>query len=160
MTRAVDRFIAYVAAVVFLAALTVILIVEHGRASIKPYVINDDAGGFISSYLDHYRALRDSHVKVEIRGDCVSACTLVMHYIPRSRACVGPEAHFGFHMARRVLDGGAVPDPEMTKELIELYYPKPVQDWLKDKTLTVEHILYMDAAEIVRLGVYPYCEGT
>src|SRR5262245_18549010 len=44
-------------------------------------------GGRVDQHIERWRALAASGDDVEIRGSCVSACTLVLAYIPKERLC-------------------------------------------------------------------------
>ena len=46
-----------------------------------------------------FETVRASGERVVIDGPCLSACTLVLMSLPRSRICVTPRAIFGFHAA-------------------------------------------------------------
>ena len=61
--------------------------------------IAEDRGGQIGQYLQSFAMLRSSGENVVIDGNCLSACTLVLGLIPRSRICATPRARFGFHAA-------------------------------------------------------------
>ena len=120
---------------------------------IQPVVIDDSPGGEIDTFRSFYAALKNSRVPVILRGICVSACTLIL-MLPKSQVCVEPTALLGFHLAS---DGSGTPLPEYTEALIRRLYPKAIRDWLKGQVLTIEHILWMPADEIVQLGVFSPC---
>src|SRR5437667_4326203 len=61
--------------------------------------ISNAAGGRIGTYVQAYSAMRNSGQQVVIDGVCLSACTLVLGIVPRSRICVTPRAALGFHAA-------------------------------------------------------------
>jgi hypothetical protein len=63
-------------------------------------VLQDQSGGFISGYERLFEVLEASGNKIEIRGRCLSACTLVLTYIPKERLCFHKTAWLGFHHAR------------------------------------------------------------
>jgi hypothetical protein len=54
-------------------------------------------GGTVGSYLSFFSRVRQSGERVIIDGPCISACTLVLSTIPRSRVCVTSRAILGFH---------------------------------------------------------------
>jgi hypothetical protein len=54
--------------------------------------IRSDGGGNIQDYADQVAAF--AHKEVRIVGVCNSACTM---FLGHPRACVSPEASFGFH---------------------------------------------------------------
>ena len=47
--------------------------------------ISEDRGGQIGHYLQAFASLRSSGERVIIDGNCLSACTLLLGMIPRSR---------------------------------------------------------------------------
>ena len=57
--------------------------------------IAEDRGGQIGHYLQAFAMLRSSGENVVIDGNCLSACTLVLGLIPRSRICATPRARWG-----------------------------------------------------------------
>ena len=116
-------------------------------------MIDDSPGGEIDTFRSFYAALKNSRVPVILRGICVSACTLIL-MLPKSQVCVEPTALLGFHLAS---DGSGTPLPEYTEALIRRLYPTAIRDWLKGQVLTIEHILWMPADEIVQLGVFSPC---
>jgi len=120
-------------------------------------VITDDGGGVVSDYMKFYQRIELSGVPVRIEGMCVSACTLVLA-LPPSQVCVTERASFGFHLAT-IND---IPQPELTNVLIHRFYPPAVQKWIADYVakngeLTVDHVAYMIAPEILALNVFPLC---
>ena len=125
-------------------------------AEYKPYVIWRDAGGDPNSYITHFGALREANIPVEIRGACLSACTIVLE-LPPTQVCIAPDARLGFHMAETLREGGLYfeADPEYTRDFIERFYPKPVQDWLKTQILPVG--IYLSGEQLIQMGVFPAC---
>ena len=65
---------------------------------VAPVVINGD-GGLVHEYRAKYLLVRNSGAKVEVRGACYSACTLITAYIPKERLCFGEGAFLAFHSA-------------------------------------------------------------
>ena len=100
-----------------------------GLASADPtvIVIANDPGGYVVSYIRGWENIASLGNRVEIRGYCVSACTLVLGLIPADRVCVGEEATFGFHSVS--VDFGEH-SPAGTRYLWSLY-PPAVQDALR-----------------------------
>ena len=56
--------------------------------------IAGDRGGQIGHYLQNFAMLRSTGERVVIDGNCLSACTLVLGIIPRSRMCATPRARW------------------------------------------------------------------
>ena len=62
-------------------------------------IIRDDIGGRMQDYMTRFRQLRDSGEPVVISGTCVSACTMVLGFMPSDRICAMQNAALGFHSA-------------------------------------------------------------
>lgn len=92
------------------------------------FVINNDNGGQIGSYLAKYRALRASGERVEIDGSCASACTTVLGIVPRNHICVTPRASLQFHSA-----WDAAGDPRVAADgnrILWSNYPADIRAWI------------------------------
>jgi hypothetical protein len=120
--------------------------------AISAFVIDDDGGGEVDTFVMWYDRLKESGTPVRLRGLCLSACTFVLT-LPRSQVCVEPTASLGFHLAA----DRAGEDEPLTRAIIRRRYPVVVQDWLADKELTLRRMVFMDAKTIVRLGIFPAC---
>ncbi len=59
-----------------------------------PMIVTNDRGGLLGQRSAEIRALRSSGQRVELRGTCLSACTM---YLGLANVCVSPSAPFGFH---------------------------------------------------------------
>lgn len=66
---------------------------ENARAQ-QTIVVKNDRGGLIQSRATTVNRLRASGQRVEIRGTCLSACTMLLG---ASNVCVSPNATLGFH---------------------------------------------------------------
>jgi hypothetical protein len=117
----------------------------------SPVIIDDDHGGSVDTFVMWFQRLKASGTPVVIRGMCESACTFVL-LLPREQVCVEPTASLGFHLA--TINGHD--EPEVTGALIRRWYPEVVQQWLSTKRLRAAP-LYMDAATIVTLDIFPAC---
>ena len=92
--------------------------------------IAEDRGGQIGHYLQAFATLRSSGENVVIDGNCLSACTLVLGLIPKSRVCATSRARFGFHAAWMPdVDGRPVTSPMGTEALWNIY-PSSVKRWI------------------------------
>lgn len=120
-----------------------------------PYIISDDMGGLIQSYVVHYDALRRSHQQVVVNGDCVSACTIVLS-LPKSQVCITDRARLGLHQANSMTPQGPRPSQEATDRLVSKFYPKVLQDWIKEHPLKPE-VQYLTADELVQMKVFRAC---
>ena len=81
---------------VVIMAVAVTTLVAPASAAMR---ISEDRGGQIGHYLQAFAMLRSSGERVVVDGNCLSACTLVLGFIPRNRICATSRARFGFHAA-------------------------------------------------------------
>lgn len=81
-----------------------------------PIVIDDDIGGYIDLYGAWADEILHSGRRVEIRGECASACTMILQ-VPRERMCVYKRAKFSFHRVHW---------PELWSR-----YPTYLRSWLR-----------------------------
>jgi hypothetical protein len=92
--------------------------------------IAEDRGGQIGKYLQAFASMRSSGERVVIDGNCLSACTLVLGVIPRSRMCATERARFGFHAAWMPDGNGRPVTSNMGTRALWKIYPAPVQQWI------------------------------
>ena len=65
-----------------------------GAAVVKTTYIDADGGGDIVAYTQRYDKLYRDNVRVVIRGNCYSSCTMALGY---PNTCLEPNAVLGFH---------------------------------------------------------------
>ena len=139
-----------------LAAILTISCYRYAEAqTIKPIILDNDPGGGIIQEITWFNRLRDSGVPVRIRGICVSACTLVL-MLPKSQVCIEPTASLGFHLAS--VDDKS--DPLITTVINRRYYPPVVLEWIKEHGPLTAAPMFMDAATVVKLGVFDACTSS
>lgn len=92
--------------------------------------IAEDRGGQIGHYLQAFAMLRSSGEKVMIDGNCLSACTLVLGLIPRSRICATERARFGFHAAWMPDADGTPVTSQLGTQALWNIYPSDVRRWI------------------------------
>lgn len=92
--------------------------------------IAEDRGGQIGHYLQAFAMLRSSGEKVMIDGNCLSACTLVLGLIPRSRICATSRARFGFHAAWMPDADGTPVTSQLGTQALWNIYPSDVRRWI------------------------------
>jgi hypothetical protein len=102
--------------------------------------ITEDRGGFVFLYVDKWQKLQAQKVNVRIAGPCLSACTVLLGYIPRRDICVTPKASLGFHLATF---------PTVTQQLLDLY-PEDIRAWLNRHGGLTFQVLWMQAPEIFK----------
>jgi hypothetical protein len=93
-------------------------------------VIRYGQGGLVAEHDLRYGAYKRAKSKVEVRGPCYSACTLITAYIGKDDLCFAEGAFLAFHAVRKA----------STKELMPaatamMYWQQPadIRDWI-DRT--------------------------
>lgn len=94
-----------------------------------PVVIHQGMGGSIPEHTARFRLLNHSGAKVEMRGPCYSACTLIMSYVVKESICFAPGAFLAFHSASYTAVPPYVPAPEATR-LMYYSYPPEIRAWI------------------------------
>jgi hypothetical protein len=99
--------------------------------------VSNDRGGFVFLYLQKWEKLALQHPKVRITGVCLSACTVLLGYVPRSNICVTPDGVLGFHLATL---------PFATKQLLDVY-PDDIKAWIDKNGGLKFQVMWMQATE-------------
>lgn len=86
-----------------------------------------EPGGEVVEHWRRWSALAASGDNVEIRGSCMSACTLIMALIPRDRLCFGTHSSLQFHITRDPKSGKTTPN---TSQWMLEQYPEDIRKWL------------------------------
>ena len=134
-----------------------LLMAQAPRAGVT--VLQDQPGGFLDRYKRLFEALEASGNNVEIRGKCLSACTLVLSYIPKERLCFHETAWLGFHLAGSFYGAST----EVSQAMFDSY-PQDIRKWLQQKG-GLEKMPHgagfwaILAPELWKIG-YRKCEGT
>jgi hypothetical protein len=110
-----------------LGAAIVAISVTSASAEVR---IAEDRGGQIGQYLQTFNTMRSSGEHIVIDGNCLSACTLVLGVIPRSRMCATSRARFGFHAAWMPDGNGRPVTSAMGTRALWNIYPVPVRQWI------------------------------
>jgi hypothetical protein len=71
-------------------------------------VLYHEPGGIIQDHVKRFQTLAASGDDVEIRGPCVSACTLIMAFVPSDRICFGKAASLRDEVKSRATSGEAM----------------------------------------------------
>jgi hypothetical protein len=117
--------------------------------------ISDDIGGRIGAYVDQYSAVKNSGERVVIDGACLSACTLVLGIVPRSKICVTRRATLGFHAAWMPGPSGKpVPSNVGTQALWDMY-PAHVRHWITSRGGLSAKMMFLRGREL--MSMYPEC---
>src|ERR1700739_2559658 len=121
------------------AVISTALAVTSASATV---IISDDVGGKMKDYTTHFQQVRDSGEPVVISGTCVSACTMVLGFVPSDRICATRNAVLGFHAAWMFDDSGKrVVSASGTQDLMNTY-PAPVRDWIARHGGVAPQIVY------------------
>src|SRR6266487_366401 len=80
-------------------------------------------GCTVGSYLSFFSRVRQSGERVIIDGPCLSACTLVLSTIPRSRVCVTSRAVLGFHAPQWIDQSGHAWRTREATRIVNASYP-------------------------------------
>jgi hypothetical protein len=102
--------------------------------------ITGDYGGVVYWYQLQWEKLAAQAVNVRIAGPCLSACTVLLGYIPRENICVTPNASLGFHLA--TLD--------LATQLLLKIYPPDIRSWIDEHGGLSWSILWLQAPELYR----------
>jgi hypothetical protein len=118
--------------------------------------IAEDRGGQIGHYLQAFAMVRSSGEHVVIDGNCLSACTLVLGLIPRSRMCATHNARFGFHAAWMPgSDGHPITSALGTQALWNIY-PGSVRQWINRHGGLSRHMIFLQGHELS--AIVPSCQ--
>jgi hypothetical protein len=127
---------------------------DHAAAEVR---IEASPGGNAAAFLAFFATLRRSGERVVIDGPCLSACTLVLSTIPKSRICVTRRAILGFHAAT-VLDqyGARYPaEAETATRVVKETYPAPVRAWIDRHGGLTHRLILLRGRELA--AIYPAC---
>jgi hypothetical protein len=105
----------------------------------KPIVISNDYGGELVRYVFATKKLRRSGEAIRLRGQCDSACTLLLS-LPKKRLCVYPGASFGFHRAY----GASTDMNRSATAYMRRAYPGWVNKWIDAEGGLTSDIKRMD----------------
>src|SRR5262252_1051574 len=90
-----------------------------------------EPGGRLDLLEQRWRDLAASGDEVEIRGPCMSGCTMIMAHVPSERICFDKWASLQFHLARKSYE---TREPSATGSQYMLnHYPQVIRMWLRDK---------------------------
>jgi hypothetical protein len=118
--------------------------------------ILSSAGGVAESYFNFFTQVRKSGQRVVIDGPCLSACTLVLSIVPRSRICVTRRAVLGFHAPTFVDRSGRISHPRDATRAVTAAYPAQVRAWLRQKGGLKKNFIYLKGRELTT--IYRRCK--
>jgi hypothetical protein len=137
---------------VLLCAAVLVSVATPASATMR---IAEDRGGQIGHYLEAFATLRSSGENVVIDGNCLSACTLVLGLIPRSRLCATSRARLGFHAAWMPDSRGRPVTSAMGTQALWNIYPGSVRHWIRRHGGLSRHMIYLQGRELSR--IVPRC---
>ena len=134
----------------FIVAIVFVLVAVVSTLPVRAdFRILSSSGGEVSSFLAVFARVRQSGDRVIIDGPCLSACTLVLSTIPKSRICVTRRAVLGFHAAQWVdpRTGRMSRAPEATR-IVTQTYPAGVRAWIKKRGGLTGKLIYLRGREL------------
>lgn len=114
-------------------------------------IIQHDAGGMLGEYLERAARYRNRWMRVEIIGDCLSSCTVLVS-VPDT--CVGPNAVLGFHAPMQNI--GPHTGTSYFATVMMAKYPEPVRKWVIDNGGLTEKMIYLHGPELQ--AMFPRCQ--
>jgi hypothetical protein len=120
-------------------------------------IIKYGRGGRMDEHTMRFADYRLSKARVEIRGPCLSACTIVLAYVGPELLCVAEGGYMAFHQVRSAERGEGMP---LETRFLYSIYPEPVRDWIDRKggwqKLPLNGFWDMSDRELWAMG-YPKC---
>ena len=135
----------------FAVALTLVAVVP-ALADVR---ILSSSGGPVGGYLTFFSKVRQSGERVVIDGPCLSACTLVLSTVPRSRICVTSRAVLGFHAPTVIDQNGQQFRSRNVTRAMAATYPAAVRGWIKRHGGLRQDLILLRGRELAAL--YPRC---
>lgn len=93
-----------------------------------PIVISFGRGGLVDEHRKTFAGYQRHKVKVEIRGPCYSACTLVLAFVEPENLCVAAGGFMAFHAIRSGEHGEIMPGA--TARWMYWEQPLPIRQWI------------------------------
>lgn len=120
-------------------------------------VIHEDLGGSVDAFAHRVARYDRRVVRVEVRGECASACTMVLAL--SDRVCVGPNASFGFHQAYTPLPADRYATwnrSEAGTAVLMAHYPPAVVTWISAHGGLTGDLIWLRGAELE--AIVPACQ--
>ncbi|WP_245861024.1 hypothetical protein [Rhodobacter maris] len=117
-------------------------------------IVSADGGGYLARRSDRIAQMRATGQRVEIRGTCISACTM---YLSLPNVCVTPSAVLGFHGPSE--NGRPLPprDFEYWSQVMAANYAEPLRSWfLSTARYNTSGYYQISGAQLIRMG-YQQC---
>ena len=118
------------------------------------FIVQSDRGGWLSQRSQEIRQMRATGQRVELRGICLSACTM---YLSLPNTCVARDASLGFHGPSRNGRRLSKRDFDHWSRVMADNYREPLRSWFMN---TGRHRTWgyhtISGAELIRMG-YQQC---
>lgn len=120
----------------------------------SPLIVNSDRGGYLGRRSDQIAQMRATGQRVELRGTCLSACTM---YLSLPNACVTPSAVFGFHGPSANGRALSQSDFEYWSQVMAANYSEPLRSWFMNTArFTTTGYYQLSGVQLIRMG-YRQC---
>ena len=114
-----------------------------------PVVITADPGGTLIDYMARRKQYLDDGRRIEIRGVCESACTVL---IGLPDVCVTRNASLGFHAPTQRINGAVKPSgAKLFGDMMLEKYPEPVRKWIADNGGLTERLIYLRGRSLLAM---------
>lgn len=134
------------------AAFTAMLSVPEQIQAQTAIVITQDLGGSVENRLRSIEQLRLAGTRVEIRGQCASACTMLLG-LPNT--CVARAARLGFHGPQSQYYGIALPPEEFEywSRIMASHYPGAIKRWfMSEARQTTMSLITLTGTQAIKMG--------
>jgi len=120
-------------------------------------IIRHGQGGKLADHRQRFADYKDTKAKVELRGPCYSACTLITAYVSKADLCIAEGAFFAFHAVRSLERKELMP---AQTEQMYLQQPPEIMRWIDRmggwENLPLDGYWTMYDRELWAMG-YPRC---
>lgn len=137
-----------------LVAFAVICTIAAPMAAQSALIVRNDLGGSVEKRLTMITALRLEGRRVEIRGNCASACTM---YLGLPNACVSRASRLGFHGPQSQFYGISLPPQEFEywSRVMASNYPDKIARWfMADARETTLGLITISGAQAIKMGAH------
>lgn len=110
-------------------------------------VITQDNGGPVGEYIQKISAAKKRGDRVEIIGQCLSACTLWLS-MPQDQICVGNNAVLGFHDATSPIPIVSDAMRDSMRGVLMSYYPASIKSWLLEQGGLASQLKFLDGERL------------
>ena len=134
------------------AAFTGLLSIPGPIQAQTAIVITQDLGGSVESRLRGIEQLRVAGTRVEIRGQCASACTMLLG-LPNT--CVARSSRLGFHGPQSQYYGISLPPEEFEhwSRIMASHYPGAIKSWfMSEARQTTMSLVTLTGAQAIKMG--------